>query len=127
MIYDDLIRQILLATAAAVFIAFALWAVVKPHALAALLDYQLTTTNALNEFHAIYVGIFLAQAVLCAVACYAVQTAVLGNLAALFLLAQPFGRLVASLRWGWPHGAMLALFMVEILSGTALLLIQPSV
>lgn len=125
MIYDDFIRQILLSATGAVFVAFALWAAVAPRSLAATADYRLDSANAMSEFHAIYVGVFLAQALLCALAVVRVDDAVIGDLAAIFLLGQPFGRLLARFRKGWPRGSLRAAFILEIIGGVAILLVRP--
>ena len=125
MIYDDLFRQILLSMTAFVFIAFAVWALVSPISLAEKLGYKLIAPNGYSEFYAIYIGVFLAQAVLCALAAYRVQDAIFGDIVALFLLAQPVGRFIALPRHKLPHGLLLILFMLEAASGAILLLVRP--
>ena len=127
MIYDDFIRQVLLATTGCIFAFFALWATLKPKLLATVLGYELQTRNAISEFHAIYVGLFLAQALLCVLALTRVEDAVLGNLVSIFLLAQPLGRVIATFRGGFPSGLLLALFATEIAGGIIVLLVQPSI
>lgn len=89
MIYDDFSRQVLLAATGGIFVCFVLWAVLKPKSLATTLGYTLASKNAVSEFHAIYVGVFIAQAGLCALAFVRVADAMLGNLVAIFLLSQP--------------------------------------
>ncbi|MEM9217263.1 MAG: DUF4345 family protein [Cyanobacteria bacterium P01_F01_bin.150] len=126
MIYDDFSRQVLLAATGGIFACFALWAALKPKSLAASLGYALTSKNAISEFHAIYVGVFIAQAGLCALAWTRVADATLGNLVAVFLLGQPFGRMIAAFRGGWPAGFLLVLFIMEVVGGSILLLVQPS-
>ncbi len=127
MIYDDLIRQILLAATGGIFVVFAIWAVIKPEGLATIIGYKLKTTNAYSEFHAIYVGVFVAQSILCALAFVRVQDAVIGDLVAVFLLSQPVGRLIAALRRGFPSGFMLVLFALEVAGGIILILVRPSI
>lgn len=126
MIYDDFIRQLMLAATAATFVVFALWATFNPKSLASLLGYELSTPNGQSEFHAIYIGLFFAQAMLCALAAVRVSDPVLGDLAALSLLAQPIGRLFAMFRYGVPHGVMRWLFLLELGGGIALLLVRPA-
>ncbi len=126
MIYDDVSRQVLLAITGSIFACFALWAALKPKSLVASLGYTLTSNNAISEFHAIYVGVFIAQAWLCFFACTRVADAALGNLVAVFLLGQPFGRLIAAFRGGWPTGFLLMLFIMEFAGGSIILLVQPS-
>jgi hypothetical protein len=53
MLYDDLIRQCLLAAAGSAFVGFALWAAIGPRSLAATAGYRLDSANAMSEFHAI--------------------------------------------------------------------------
>ena len=126
MIYNDLIRQILLAATGGIFIFFALWAVIKPESLASSLGYELKTKNAISEFHAIYVGVFIAQSLLCALAFIRVEDAMIGNLVAVFLLSQPLGRFIASIRSGLPSGFLMMLFIMELAGGLILLGVQPS-
>jgi hypothetical protein len=126
MIYSDLVRQILLGGVGGVFLTFAVWAIVNPTSLAKILGYELITKNAINEFHAIYVGVFVAQFVLCIFAIFRVQDAAIGNMVALFLLAQPLARLIAIFRGSAPSGILKFLFMLEVLGGLILLVVQPS-
>ncbi|MEM6255991.1 MAG: DUF4345 family protein [Cyanobacteria bacterium P01_D01_bin.156] len=126
MIYDDLIRQILLAVTGCIFSFFALWAAVQPMSLTPVLGYELKSKNAISEFHAIYVGVFLAQALLCVLAFTRVEDAMIGNLVAIFLLAQPLGRVIATFRGGFPSGFLLTLFVMEIAGGVIVLSVQPS-
>lgn len=126
MIYDDFLRQILLATTAATFLGFALWALIKPNSLARVLGYELRAPNGQSEFHAIYIGVFLGQFALCLLAAYRIEDYVLGDLVAVFLLAQPLGRLVALTRFGAPTGLLRLLFALEAVGGVALLLVRPT-
>jgi len=126
MIYNDLIRQILLVATGSIFSAFFLWALIKPQSLASTLGYELKTKNAFNEFHAIYVGLFIAQTLLCALAFVRIQDAIIGDLVAVFLLCQPLGRLIAAVRKGFPSGFMLILFAMELVGGVILLAVQPN-
>lgn len=127
MIYDDLIRQSMLGATGLIFLAVSAWAALNPYSLAKLLGYELTVPNGQSEFHAIYGGVFLAQAVLCGMAAVRVGDAALGDLVALFLLAQPLGRLLALVRFGPPTGAMRWLFALELIGGLTLISVRPSV
>ncbi|CAM3505139.1 DUF4345 family protein [Parendozoicomonas haliclonae] len=126
MFYDDSIRQILLAATGCTFLAFSLWALIQPKSLATTLGYELKSSNSISEFHAIYVGVFLAQALLCALAFIRIEDAMLGNLVAIFLLAQPVGRCIALLRGGHTTGILKLLFLAEVIGGLILLAVQPS-
>jgi len=127
VIYSNLTRQFLLGATGTIFLIFALWAMARPSLLASALGYTIERPNGLSEFHAIYVGVFLAQALLCVVAMNRVQEAVFGDLVAVFLLAQPVGRCVACFRKGYPSGFILFLLLLELIAGSALLLIRPEV
>ena len=126
MIYDDFSRQVLLAATGGIFASFSLWAALKPQSLATSLGYTLASKNAISEFHAVYVGVFIAQASLCALAYTRVVDAAIGNLVAVFLLGQPFGRMIAAFRGSWPAGFLLVLFIMEFVGGGLILLVQPS-
>jgi hypothetical protein len=118
MIYDDLTRQVLLAATGGSFACFALWAAFRPKSLVTTLGYTLESKNAISEFHAIYVGVFIAQAWLCALAFARIADAAIGNLVAIFLLSQPFGRVIAALRGSLPSGLLLALFIMEFVGAS---------
>lgn len=94
--------------------------------LASVLGYELKSKNAISEFHAIYVGIFFAQALLCILAFARIEDAMLGNFVAIFLLSQPLGRAIAAFRGGFPSGFLLILFIAEIVGGTIVFFVQPS-
>lgn len=125
MIYDDLARQILLAATGCIFIAFAAWAAAAPKSMANSLGYRLDSPNATSEFHAIYLGVFVAQALLCLLAFVRIDDAIVGDLVAVFLLAQPAGRAAAWLRAGWPTGFLRLALALELFGGLAILLVRP--
>lgn len=125
MIESDLLRQILLGATGATFVGFALWAIAAPAAMAKPMGYALDNNNARSEFAAIYVGVFVAQALLCLLAALRVSDAVLGDLVAVFLLAQPVGRLIAGMRGAFPTGVLRGLFVLEVVGGVVLLLVRP--
>lgn len=126
MIENDIARRVCLGVTAAVFILIALRACFKRTKLAAGLGYKLTAPNGYSEIYAVYVGVWLATAVLAVTAMYRVEDAILGDLLAGFVLAQPVGRLLASVKWGLPEGTLLKMFYVEIAGGIILLLVRPS-
>lgn len=125
LLYNELARQIVLGATAFTFAFFSLWAIVAPYSLASLLGYELKTPNSISEFHAIYAGVFAAQAMLAFYAFYKIEDAALGDVVAIFLLVQPLGRCIALLRKGVPSGVMRLLFALETLTGIVLLLIRP--
>ena len=108
-----------------IFTYYTFWALFNPYSLASLLGYQLNNQNAKSEFHAIYIGVFLAQAILCLFASLQLEEVLLGDLVALFVLAQPLGRFVALFRNGAPTGRLKLITFTEIIGGILLLLIRP--
>lgn len=126
MIYDDTFRQVLLALVGGIFLLVAIGAAAKPDAVANLFGLKLTGNNSYSEFHAIYFGLFLAQALLCLIAIIRVQDAMFGDLVALFLFAQPAGRFIAALRRGFPSGFLFILFMLELVGALLLISVRPS-
>ena len=111
----------------AVFVFFFLWALLRPYSLSHVLGYQLESQNSRSEFHAIYVGVFLAQALLSTIASANLEIVILGDLVAFFVLAQPLGRLIALFRNGFPQKLLRSITISEIIGGTLLLLIRPEV
>jgi len=85
----------------------------------------LVGVNGYSQFYAIYVGVRLATAGLALLAARQGDQPILGDLAALFLLAQPAGRLVAALAIGLPQGVLLAVCAIELLAGLSLLVLRP--
>ena len=85
----------------------------------------LVGVNGYSQFYAIYVGVRLATAGLALLAARHGNQPILGDLTALFLLAQPAGRLAAAFAIGLPTGVLLAVCAVELLAGCALLALRP--
>ncbi len=127
MIRSNRARQVLLLVTALVFVAIAVRSLVAPHAAAAGLGYRLDSVNARSEFRAIYVGLWLAHAVLLVVAARRVDVALLGDLAALLILGQVAGRLVSvALDGSLPSGPLLPIAALEAVGGVVLLLVRPA-
>ncbi len=103
----------------------ALAAMLDPDRFAAGMGLFLVGVNGYSQFYAIYVGIRLATAYLALKASAPDAPAVLGDVTALFLLAQPAGRLVAAFAIGLPSGLLLAVCGVELLAGLSLLALRP--
>lgn len=119
-------RQVLLGLAAAVFAGVALGSVVVPHKMAEGLGYRLDNVDALNEFRAVYVGLWLATAVLLVVALRRIREPLLGDLGALLILGQTVGRILSVLLDGPPTSRIWPMFLLEGLAGVALLLVRPN-
>ena len=126
MIESDVARQVLLGLTALTFVVLAVRTVLTPDAVAAELGYALSRPNGYSELHAIYFGLWLVSAGLCGFAAIRIADAVLGDIVAALVLAQPLGRLVALPRFGMPRGPLLAFFVLELVGGGLLLLVRPS-
>ena len=119
-------RRVLLSLAALVFVVIAVRAVAVPEQMASGLGYVLTGSNGYSEFYAIYLGVWLATAILAILAAVRVRQALIGDLVAMFVLAQPAGRLFALVSHGPPEGVLLALFALETIGGLLILGVRPS-
>lgn len=122
---NDRLRQRCLYAIASVYLVIALLALCAPDKLAAHLGFFLNGINAYSEFFAIYVGVWLANAALALFAASRIREALLGDLSALFLLAQPAARLLAALLVGWPQGTTRYIMLAELIGGLLLIWIRP--
>lgn len=119
-------RRILLGLVALVFTGVAVGSLVAPHKMAEGLGYSLDSVDALSEFRAVYVGVWLATAALLVIALRRVEEAILGDLGALLVLGQTVGRIVSLVLDGTPSGRVLPMFVLEAIGGVALLIVRPS-
>ena len=103
----------------------ALVAMLDPDRVATAMGLFLVGVNGYSQFYAIYVGVRLATAGLALLAARRGDQPILGDLVALFLLAQPAGRLVAAFAIGLPHGSLFIVSGIELLAGLALLASRP--
>lgn len=126
MIHHDVLRRALLILTALIFVANAVYTLVSPDQWAAGLGFTLLAPNGYSEIYAVYVGVWLATAILCALAAVRVREPLLGDLVAMFVLAQPLARLLALPQFGMPEGLLLAFFALEAGGGLALLAVRPS-
>lgn len=126
MIFSSLSRQALLMLSAAIFVANAVQTIVSPDEWAAGLGLSLRSPNGYSEVYAVYVGIWLATAFLCALAAVRVRQSLLGDLAAMFVLSQAAGRVLALFQFGPPEGTLLLLFALEAAGGVGLFVVRPS-
>jgi hypothetical protein len=117
--------QLLQATATASSLA-ALAAMLDPDRIAVAMGLFLVGVNGYSQFYALYVGVRLATAGLALLAARRGDQPILGDLAALFVLAQPLGRLVASFAIGLPQGLLFLISGIELLVGLTLLALRPS-
>lgn len=99
---SSLARQALLGLTAAAFALIAIVSLLAPRRMAEGLGYSLQNIDALSEFRAVYVGLWLATAVLLVVALRRVRVARLGDLCAILVLGQTTGRVVSLILDGIP-------------------------
>jgi hypothetical protein len=123
---SDTLRRFLLGATAAVFTALAVASLVAPHAIARGLGYSLPSVDALSEFRAIYVGLWLATAAVCVVALRRVRVAVLGDVCAILVLGQTAGRVLSLVLDGVPSSSVWPMFLLEAVGGVAILCVRPS-
>ena len=126
MVHSDIARRILLVLTALIFIVIAVRAMFAPEQMAAGLGYFLTGSNGYSEFYAVYLGVWLATAVLAILAAVRIRQSLIGDLVAMFVLAQPVGRLFALTRFGLPEGVLLAMFALEVVGGFLVFIVRPS-
>lgn len=104
----------------------ALVALLDPDRVAAVMGLFLVGVNGYSQFYAIYVGTRLATAALALSAVKQGDQPLLTDLTAMFLLAQPAGRLAVASVIGLPQGSLLVVSVVEVLAGVLLLALRPA-
>ncbi len=119
------LRGQLLQVLASVSSLAALAAMLDPDRIAGAMGIFLVGVNGYSQFYAVYVGMRLATAMLALLAARSGDQPLLVDLTALFLLAQPAGRLIAAFAIGLPKGVLLAVCAVELLAGISLLALRP--
>lgn len=103
----------------------ALAALLDPDRVATGMGMLLVGVNGYSQFFAMYVGVRLATAGLALLAARHGDQPLLGDITALFLLAQPAGRFIAALAIGLPQGLLLVISGLELLGGLGLLALRP--
>jgi hypothetical protein len=116
--------QLLSACATAQSLA-ALAALLNPDRMADAMGLFLVGVNGYSQFYALYVGVRLATAGLALLAARQGDQPILGDLAALFILAQPLGRFVAAFAIGLPQGLLFVVSGIELAVGLALIGLRP--
>lgn len=120
------IRRVLLGVTALVFTGIAVASLVAPDHMAAGLGYTLTNVDARSEYRAIYVGLWLAHAVVAAMAARHVDDTRLGDVVGILVLGQVVGRVVSIAADGeLPSMKILPIATVEAVGAIALLLVRP--
>ncbi len=103
----------------------ALAALLDPDRVAESMGVFLVGVNGYSQFYANFVGARIATAGLALCAARRADQPVLGDVTALFILAQPAGRLAAATVIGLPQGFLLVVCGIELLGGLALLALRP--
>jgi hypothetical protein len=119
------LRSRLLGLTATASSLAALAAMLDPDRVATAMGLFLFGVNGYSQFFAIYVGVRLATAGLALLAARRGDQPILGDLTAMFLLAQPAGRLIAAFAIGLPQGVLLVVCGIELLVGLSLLALRP--
>ena len=119
------LRRRLLQLTALVCSLVAIAALFNPDRVAASVGLFLNGVNGYSQFYAIYVGVGLATAGLALLAARHGDAPLLGDVTAMFVLAQPAGRLVAAATIGLPQGLVLVMCGAELLCGIFLLALRP--
>jgi len=118
-------RVTLLKFVALISSVAALMALLDPDRVATSLGMLLVGVNGYSQFFAMYFGVRLATAGLALLASQHGDQPVLGDITALFILAQPVGRLIAGFAIGLPQGYLLVICGLELVCGLALLALRP--
>jgi hypothetical protein len=119
------LRRQLLSLAATAQSLAALAAVLDPDRVADAMGLFPVGVNGYSQFYALYVGVRLATAGLALLAARQGDQPILGDLAALFILAQPLGRFVAAFAIGLPQGLLFVVSGIELAVGLALIGLRP--
>ena len=120
------LRVTLLRLVATVSSLAALAALLDPERVAGSMGLFLVGVNGYSQFYALFVGVRIATALLALFAARHGEQPVLGDVTALFVLAQPAGRMVAAIEIGLPQGFLLIISVVELLAGALLLALRPA-
>jgi hypothetical protein len=112
------------------FIAFisslgVLLALLDPDRVATQYGMLLVGVNGYSQFFAIYVGVRIAIAAMALLAATNGDQPLLGDITAMFILAQPFGHLIAAFAIGLPQGDVLQLCGLQLAGGVLLLALRP--
>jgi hypothetical protein len=120
-----LLRAPLLMLVALISSLGVLLALLDPDRVATQYGMLLVGVNGYSQFYAIYVGVRIAIAGLALLAATNGDQPLLGDITAMFLLAQPFGHLIAAIAIGLPQGDVLEISGLQLLGGLTLLALRP--
>lgn len=110
-------RMLLFLGVAAVYLLITFQVLRRPSSVMQDVGLRFDNINGLSEFHAIYVGIWSVTAAMLIYSAFFPQERALAVFAALMVLAQPMGRIVALFRGGLPRGKMQLMFVLETIGG----------
>lgn len=120
-----LARRALLALIAVVFVGLVLLHVVAPAETARNVGIVAVGVDGLNELRAIYVGVWLATAIIFAMAARKQEDRTLHLVCTLLVAGQGLGRGVSIVLDGMPSAHMLPLFVGEVAGVLLLVLMRP--
>lgn len=107
------VRAFILYLVAGIFLLIAMASLLIPEKMAEPLGYRLDNVNALNEFRAIYVGLWLAHTLIFVMAARNTQQAVLGDICGILLMGQVVGRVISLLVDGVPSADLFPVAIAE--------------
>ncbi|GGJ38267.1 DUF4345 family protein [Deinococcus roseus] len=110
-------RTLLFLGVALVYVLITVQVIRKPSSVMQDLGLRFDNINGLSEFHAIYVGVWSVTAAMLIYAAFLPHERPVAIFAALMVLAQPMGRIVALFRGGAPRGKMQLMFILETIGG----------
>jgi hypothetical protein len=119
------LREGLLGFIAVLCSLTALSAMLDPDWTASKLGMLLVGVDGYSQFYAIYVGLRLATAALALLAARHGDQPLLGDITAMFILAQPAGRCIAAFAIGLPQGFLLGVCAIELVLGLSVLALRP--
>ncbi len=114
------VRRFIFGVTALVFFVIAIASVFWPQVMADPLGYQLSNTNALSEFRAIYVGLWLVHVLFFIYAAKNIDNVLIGDVCGLLILGQVVGRAISLAIDGLPTYDLWPTAIVELV-GAALI------
>ena len=120
-----MVRRVMLGLSSLGVLGIAVGAAFAPRTMAEPLGYELSSTNALSEFRAIYVGLWLVHSWLMAWAAWRIDRKVLGDICGLLILGQVIGRLLSLMIDGVPDSRLLPVVVVEVVGAALILALRP--
>lgn len=120
-----LARRTLLALVAVSFVGIAALHVVMPAEAAKNVGLIVNGVGGLSEIRAVYVGVWLATAIIFALAARAPNDKSLYLAGTLLVAGQVFGRALSLVMDGAPSGQVLAVFVCEIAAVALLVVVRP--